>query len=459
LSIPVKQSVNARQFPSLFPFIRVMTAEIQRLHPSFSSQLNFMSTFARSATLEFLLFLVPALVLNAADSAGIISRLPRVFLMDGDYVRATQQRIHEGDKTLARSLAELERDAKSALRAGPFSVVEKTNVPASGDKHDYMSIGPYFWPDPASSNGLPYVRHDGKRNPANRTSNRRDLASMIGNVETLALAWYFTGDEAYADKASQLLRAWFLDPATRMNPNFEFAQAIPGVNTGRGRGLIEMAGMTSLVDSVGLLAGSKSWTDADQRGLQQWFTQFVQWMQESNNGRDEAAAKNNHGTYYDLELAMFALFIGKNEIATNVLRAVPEKRIARQIEPDGRQPLELARTNAWGYSVGNLRGLISLAQLGDKYGVDLWQYQTPDGRSIRKALDCLVAFANGEREWLPGRSGEPSLQSLAIHLRLAAIKFPDAKYKELLSKLAPVDPADRANLLRPVTTPGDSSKK
>src|SRR5262249_12304396 len=197
--------------------------------------------------------------------------------------RASRQRIHDGDKSLAPALAELEREAKSALSAGPFSVVEKTNLPPSGDKHDYMSIGPYFWPDPASSNGLPYVRHDGKRNPANRTSDRRALGSMVGTVETLALAWYFTGDEASAGKATQLLRTWFLDPATRMNPNFEFAQAVAGGNTGRGIGLIEMAGMTGLIDSVGLLVGSKSWTEADQLGLQQWFTQFVRWMQESKN--------------------------------------------------------------------------------------------------------------------------------------------------------------------------------
>lgn len=405
-------------------------------------------------------FLLPfGNTVRADATPGKNSAALRVFLLDGEFLSAIRQRIREGDKSFAPALAELEREAKSALKSGPFSVVAKTNLPPSGDKHDYMSIGPYFWPDPASSNGLPYVRHDGRRNPANRTSDRRDLSSMIGNVETLALAWYFTGDGAYANKATQLLRTWFLDPATRMNPNFQFAQAVPGVNTGRGIGLIEMAGMTGLIDSVGLLAGSKSWTEADQRGLQQWFTQFVQWMQESKNGRDEAAAKNNHGTYYDLELTMFALFIGKNEIATNVLRAVPEKRIARQIEPDGREPLELARTNAWGYSLGNLRGLMSLAELGDKYGVDLWHYETADGGSIRKALDCLVAFAAGEREWLPGRSGEPSLQSLANPLRLAARKYSDPKYKELVSKLRPVEPSDRANLLRPAVSPGQSSKK
>jgi hypothetical protein len=401
-------------------------------------------------TVLVMVFLLPCRNTVRADTpSDSNSAAPRVFLLNGEYLGATRQRIRDGDKTLAPALAELERDARTALTVGPFSVVDKTNLPPSGDKHDYMSIGPYFWPNPASSNGLPYLRHDGKRNPANRTSDRRALGSMIGTVETLALAWYFTSDEVYSDKATQLLRAWFLDPKTRMNPNFEFAQAVPGINTGRGIGLIEMAGMTSLIDSVGLLAGSKSWTKADQHGLQKWFTEFVQWMQQSKNGRDEAAAKNNHGTYYDLELATFALFIGRSELASNLLSAVPEKRIARQIEPDGRQPLELARTNAWGYSVGNLRGLISLAQLGDKFGIDVWHYKTSDGRSIRKAIDCLVAFANGEREWLPGRSGQPSLQSLAIPLRLAAAKYPDGRYKELLLKLPPAASSDRANLLRP----------
>lgn len=403
----------------------------------------------RSVLLAPGLLLLAGSNLFCADSVQTNPDIPRVFLMDANYLRATRHRILDGDKTFTPALAELERDAKLALRAGPFSVAEKTNLPPSGDKHDYMSIGPYFWPNPATSNGLPYIRHDGKRNPANRTSDRRALGSMIGSVETLALAWYFTGNEAYAKKATELLRVWFIDSATRMNPNFEFAQAVPGVNSGRGTGLIEMAGMSSLVDSVGLLAGSKSWTDSDQRRLQQWFTQFVQWMQDSKNGRDEAAAKNNHGTYYDLELAAFALFVGKNEIATNVLSAVAAKRIARQIEPDGRQPLELARTNAWGYSTMNLRGLMSLGQLGDKIGIDLWHFETPDGRGIRKALDCLVAFATGEREWLSGRSGEPSLRSLATTLRLGAMKYSDAKYRELLSKLALAEASDRSNLLHP----------
>jgi hypothetical protein len=393
-------------------------------------------------TVQLLLLLAIGQSLNAQTTPL------RVFLWEAQALQANRERLRQGDTNLALALAELKRDATTALRAGPFSVTEKTNLPPSGDKHDYMSVGPYWWPNPNTSNGLPYIRRDGSRNSGTVTSDRRQLGSLISNVETLALAYYFTGETQYAERATLLLRTWFLNAETRMNPNFEFAQAIPGVNTGRGIGLIETSGLTGLVDAVGLLAGSKAWTDADQSALQAWFADFLRWMQESRNGRDEAVAKNNHGTYYDLQIASFALFVGKNEIATNVLRAVGPKRIAVQIEPDGRQPLELDRTNAWGYSTMNLRGLMSLATLGEKNGVDLWRYETPDRRSIRKALDCLIAYAQGEREWLPGRDGRPSLQSLGAMLRTAAKKYPDAHYGESLTKLSAGNLSDRSQLLR-----------
>jgi hypothetical protein len=421
-------------------------------------------TTAALAPLSAILFasaLLPVLPATAAEATPpIISTsngVPRVFLLDANYLAATRQRLRSGDTNLAPARAALERDAKTALNARPLSVMNKATTPPSGDKHDYMSQAPYFWPNPATSNGLPYIRHDGERNPEiNKITDHRNIGAMPDSVETLALAYYFTGDEAYAEKATEFLRVWFLDPATRMNPNFQFAQAIPGINSGRGIGLIESRGLVHVVDAVGLLAGAKAWTDADQRGLEKWFSDFLLWMRESGHGRDEAAAKNNHGTYYDLQVVSYALFIGDQKFAKEVLETARTKRIAVQIEPDGRQPLELARTKAWSYSVGNLSGLMSLARIGSSLGVDLWHYQTPDGRGIQKAFDYLAPFALGEKKWPHQQLGGWSADGFVPLLRQAAAHYPESRYQEMLKKLEREGPANRGALLRPPPSGGAS---
>jgi len=334
------------------------------------------------------------------------------------------------------ALAKLELDAQKLLSAGPFTVVSKTVTPPSGDKHDYMSQAPYFWPDPKSPNGLPYIRRDGERNPEiDKITDHRVMDQMETAVETLALAYHSKHDEVYAEKATQLLRAFFLDPETRMNPNLQFGQGIPGISTGRGIGLIETRGLTRVTDAIVWLKGSKSWTSADQKGMEAWFGKFLEWMQESKYGRDEAAAKNNHGTFYDVQVVSFALFLGNKELAKSVLETAKTKRIAVQIEPDGRQPLELARTKAWSYSVGNLDGLLQLAELGEPLGVDLWNYQTRDGRSIRKAVDFLAPFATGKMKWSYPQLGDWPPQMLFPLIRRAAAHYHDENFRRLLSKV------------------------
>lgn len=394
------------------------------------------------------LILSTALTLFLGVTApGQNSGPPRVFLLSARQLSANRQRIEAGDKEIAPALSKLERDAKKALTSGPFSVTTKEVTPPSGDKHDYMSQAPYFWPDPKTANGLPYIRRDGERNPEiEKITDHRVLDQIEDAVETLALAYYFKGDEAYATKAAQLLRAFFLDNATRMNPNLQFAQGIPGRNTGRGIGLIETRGLTRVVDAIGLLAGSKSWTAAEQRGMEDWFQKFLQWMLESKNGKDEAAAKNNHGTYYDLQVVSFALFLGQDDLARNVLQTARSKRIALQIEPDGRQPLELARTKAWSYSVGNLDGLMSLARLGENVGVDLWNFRTADGRSIRAALDYLTPFAFGEK-WPYQQLGEWPPQMLFPLIRRGAEHYKDVAIQRLRAKLPPLRVDARTNLV------------
>ncbi len=376
--------------------------------------------------------------------------LPRVFALDPATIATVKARVADGDSALKPAVDRLRDEADAALAAGPFSVTFSGPIPPSGDIHDYMSVGPYWWPDPKKEDGLPYIRRDGRVNPEYHEHDTAPRSKMCNAVVTLALAYYLTDHEPYAKHAAKLLRVWFLDGETRMNPNLQYGQAIPGRCTGRGIGIIETLHFVKVVDAVGMLAGAEAWTEDDQKALQAWFAEYLDWTLESRYGRDEAATKNNHGTWYDAQVASYALFVGRDDVARRILREAAEKRIARQIEPDGRQPHELARTKSFSYSVMNLSGMFTLSTLGDRVGVDLWNFQTADGRSIRKALDWLATFASGEAKWKHEQISGLHPEGLYPLLRRAAIAYDEPGYEKQIVEIPEFDPkAERTELLWP----------
>lgn len=324
----------------------------------------------------------------------------RTFLLRPDWMTAIKAGWND-DPALEPARRALMSRAQGALRRGPYTVVDKTRTPASGDKHDYMSIGPYWWPDPERPDGLPYVRRDGRVNPERSTNafDVTDLEAMSRDVEALALAYYFTGEERYATKAAELVRVWFLTPETRMNPNLTHAQAVPGREAGRAEGVIDAHRLVRVVEALGLLDVSPALDDAERLGLRDWFADLVQWMATSPNGRAERAATNNHGVYYDMLISHFALYAGMDEGARGVLSGFGQRRLAPQIEPDGRLPQELARTRSLHYSTWTLTAALDAAQLGQCVGVDLWTFRTADGRSLRGAVDFLAGWAGREQDW------------------------------------------------------------
>jgi hypothetical protein len=361
-----------------------------------------------------------------------------------------KKRAATGDERLAPAIERLRAEADEALSTGPFSVTASGVAPPSGDKHDYMSVGPYWWPDPNKDDGLPYVRRDGRVNPEFYEHDTVPRGKLCDAVETLALAYYLTGEEEYANHAARLLRAWFLDEETRMNPHLQYGQAIPGRCTGRGIGLIDTLSFIDLLDAVGMLAQSEAWSADDQERLEAWFSRFLDWMLESRYGRDEAATKNNHGTWYDAQVAAYALFTRREDVAARVLQESATKRIARQIEPDGRQPHELARTKSFSYSVMNLRGMFTLAALAERVGVDLWNYESVDGRSVRKAIDYLACFVDNKDAWQHEQIGGVKPSSLYPLLRWAALSYQETKYEAAIRRIQGFDPADaRTELLFP----------
>ncbi|HUP88253.1 MAG TPA: alginate lyase family protein, partial [Longimicrobiales bacterium] len=286
--------------------------------------------------------------MNGDTSVHIFpARLPVTYTARADLLRKSKERIHRGDAELRPILAKLIANADSALKLGPFTVTAKERVPPSGDKHDYVSYAPYWWPDSTKPNGLPFIRRDGEVNQTTRRdSDVLRWYAFTDAVETLAHSFYFSDDVRYADRAAVLLRAWFLDPATRMNPNVNYGQAIPGVVEGRGIGLIDQRDFGRLLDAVSILEASPAWSDKDDTALRDWLRQYTTWLTTSKNGVDEAGEKNNHGTWYDVQLGALQLFLGDTASARALFEQAKEKRIAGQIDSIGQQPLEIARTRS-----------------------------------------------------------------------------------------------------------------
>lgn len=363
---------------------------------------------------------------------------PAPFLLDGRALMETRRRVTAGDPALAAGVKELRARAERQMRAELWTVTSKPFAGPSGDKHDYVSLASYFWPDPQRTDGLPYVSRDGELNPETREYDRTRLDGMCEAVHSLALAWYLTGEEPYGRRAVTQLRAWFLDEATRMNPHLTNAQMVKGKNEGNPWGLIETERLTQVVDAVALLRTGPDWTAGDQKGLEQWFSQYLDWLQTSDLGQRERAAPNNHGTLYDVQTSVFALFLGRTELARDILEGVKTNRIARQIEPDGSQPAELKRTKSWSYTLLNLEGLFRLGHLGDQVGVDLWHYRTTDGRGIRAALEWLMPYIDGkpwERQQLTRQAREP----LVWILRRAAVAYAEPAYEQRIRRLPGVE--------------------
>ncbi len=385
-------------------------------------------------------FVEAVLLIVAGPSAfGADSALPRVFCLSQQALAKSKARLAAQETALRPALNQLLKEAQAALKVKPCSVVDNDLVPPSGDKHDYISFGPYWWPDPTKKDGLPYIRRDGEVNPESKSSGSDSpaLGRMSSAVQTLALAYYFSDDQRFAEHAAKLLRTWFLDPQTRMKPHLQYGQGIPGREDGRATGIIDTVALTRVVDAVGLLHGSPVWQEQDQAEMAAWFTAYLDWLRTSKYGRQEKAATNNHGTWYDVQVAAFALFVGQDQLAKEVIEASRNERIAKQVQPDGRQPAELARTKPFGYSTFNLQALFTLAALGEHVNVDLWHYKTNDGRSLEKALEFLAVYADPEKVW-PHKDLKFDRTQLIPLLQQGAAVYGE-RYQRALEKL----PANR----------------
>jgi len=294
------------------------------------------------------------------------------------------------------------------------NITEGKQLPPSGDLRDYRSLAIYWWPNQLT--GVPYYRRDGIRNPEADDYDAPKLRRMTRSVERLVDAWQKTDDPRFARNAVERLRVWFLDPETRMNPNFNYAQFIPGIRQGSYHGIVESNGLAEhLLPALQTLHAGGQFTAGEWAGLQGWFREFLEWLETSPNGRVEDSQDSNQSLWYDYQRVSFARFIDEQERAEAILREVGPRRISRQIAPDGRMEAEMKRTRSYGYVCYALRPLLQMAEIGRELDIDLLAMKSPEGGSIKMAMLFAARHAASPETW-PGRQIEPIRPALLAGL-------------------------------------------
>jgi hypothetical protein len=358
---------------------------------------------------------------------------PSLLLGQGDQLSRVKIELAAGNPYFVAALKKIVQDADDALKQPITNVVDEGALPPSGDPHDYYSYSPYWWPNPENLDG-PYIWRDGEVNPDRSTSDISRIETMVKRVTSLVPAWYFTDDKRYAESAVEQLRAWFLNPETKMNPNVQFGQKRRGHNYNSPSGVLEAWRMRWVIDCAILLESFPGWTEEDANALRSWFSQFATWMVESPTGIEESMQPNNHGSWYNAQLILYALYGENFDLARKQLDDMPA-RIFSQVFIDGRQPQELIRTRSLNYSIYNARALITVARLGRHLDYNLFAYRSLEGRSIELALDYMTPFIFGEKEWPIAQLRPHSSESAAQLYWNAAKGFQNREYANLLRKL------------------------
>lgn len=339
--------------------------------------------------------------------------------------------------------ARILKAGEAALDQRPITITAFHAKFTEGTPHDYYSNGDYWWPNPKTADGLPYVNRDGQTNPNNFNEHRKCLWQLRDSVSALGAAYKITEDDKYVKKAVELLRVFFLDPATKMNPDLAQAQAVPGVSKGRGTGIIDTLHLIEVPKAIEAMENSRAFPPEILDGLKKWFADYVGWMRTSENGKKEAAAKNNHAVAYWLQVAVFAQFVGDEKLMEECRSEFKNEFVARQMAEDGSFPRELARTKPYGYSIFQLDNMATLCQVLSTPKEDLWKFELPDGRGMAKAMAYMYPYLGDKTKWPRSKDvqaweGWPARQP---SLLFAGIALHDQKYLDLWKKL-PADPSN-----------------
>jgi hypothetical protein len=346
-----------------------------------------------------------------------------------------------------RLVAETDRErilsaAEKCVSQTPLTITAFPAARSAGGLHDFYSQADYFWPDPKNPNG-PYINRDGQSNPENFDDHRRVMVALSKQMPALTAAWLLTADKRYGRRAADHLRAWFVTPETRMNPNLLYAQAVQGVSTGRNYGIIDTLHLVEVARAASLL-GPDVLPRADSAAVKSWFASYVNWLCTSDRGIQERDTKNNHAMCWALQAAEFARLAGDDAIREDVYRRYREILLPNQMAPDGSFPKELERTKPYSYSIFNFDAMAGLCQSLKGLRPDPVAFQLSDGRGLSKAAEFIYPFLKDKTTWKWAKDVEhfDSLPVRSPGLLFAGLAFQEQRYIDLWKTLNP-DPTDK----------------
>lgn len=289
-------------------------------------------------------------------------------------------------------------NAAWALQQQPVTITASHSARSAGGLHDFFSEADYFWPDPANPNG-PYINRDGLTNPDNFLEHRKAMVRLSKIIGALASAYKITGNERYVKQALIHLNAWFVNPETMMNPNLLYAQAVKGKFTGRNYGIIDSIHLMEVAQGMLVMEGAKSFDKQSAQNIKKWFAAYINWLNTSKPGMQERDVKNNHATCWAMQVAAFAKLCNDQVMLDSLRIRYKTILLPNQMAVDGSFPLELARTKPYGYSIFNLDAMTMLCQILSTPKDDLWNYETADGKSLKKGIAYLYPYIADKSKW------------------------------------------------------------
>lgn len=344
------------------------------------------------------------------------------------------------------------QQAEALLSVSPTPITLFRSPRSAGGIQDFFSEGDYWWPNPADPDG-PYIRRDGLSNPDNFNAHREAMYALSRQVATLTAAYALTRNKKYADKAMEHLHAWFISPTTRMNPSLLYAQAIKGVVTGRGIGIIDTIHLIEVAQSVRMLAKLGYDNPADLQAIRDWFNGYVTWLTTHPYGIDERDNGNNHSTWWIAQVAAFSKLAEREDLLEEA-RNQFKKYLAAQMDSTGAFPEELARTKPYSYSIFNLEGFSVTAHIASTPTDNLWTYQTPAG-SLKKAWQYMLPYIQDKSTW-PRQPDIQHYDELPIQtcgMLFAALAYKEKTWLQRWKQLSPVRKSDEIDRVNPLRQP------